>query len=421
MEPISGQTQPHISGFRCKGWVALVKPLPRLSEVLPSIIHHVDNDMSKGNHLPSAVKWKNPRQLQRKKGASSRRPNVSITLFVLIMDYLTRLLIFYADKKGYGFHPLCKHLRLTNLCFADDLAIFCKGNYNSVRLTFEAFQKFCDATGLSANTSKSHIYFGRVSEEIKSKILDLVHIEEGSFPLKYLGVNLRPTKWKVTGCGIILDKVNKNLNCWASKNLSFAGRAEMIHSVLLGIRNFWMSIFIIPSKITAAIDKSCRDYLWGTTGNRIYLKEHDIWNYPQKMDDSWYFKKNLSLRETMDEDRMCLAVKGNKLRAKRYYDLLVEVDKVDYARAVWDKLIVPKHRFLFWQIGNTQLLTKDFLSQIMTISSALCPVCEVELETHEHLFFTCCFAKQVVVETSLGLESFNCLNLLRICLKVEKG
>ncbi|KAF4369387.1 hypothetical protein F8388_014227 [Cannabis sativa] len=71
---------------------------------------------------------------------------------------------------------------------------------------------------------------------------------------------------------------------------------------------------------------------------------------------------------------MCLAVKGNKLRAKMYYDLLVEEDKVYYARAVWDKLIVPKHKFLFWQIANTQLLTRDFLSQILTIPSTLCPV-----------------------------------------------
>uniref|UniRef100_A0A803PUZ5 Uncharacterized protein n=1 Tax=Cannabis sativa TaxID=3483 RepID=A0A803PUZ5_CANSA len=37
----------------------------------------------------------------------------------------------------------------------------------------------------------------------------------------------------------------------------------------------------------------------------------------------------------MDEARMCLAVKGNKLRAKMYYDLLVEVDKVMVANTSW--------------------------------------------------------------------------------------
>uniref|UniRef100_A0A803PRQ9 Reverse transcriptase domain-containing protein n=1 Tax=Cannabis sativa TaxID=3483 RepID=A0A803PRQ9_CANSA len=205
-----------------------------------------------------------------KKGHRQGDP-MSPLLFVLVMEYLTRLLSSYSSKKGFGFHPLCKHLRLTNLCFADDLVIFCKGNINSVRLIFEAFSKFCNDTGLSTNSSKSQIYFGGVREEIKALILDIVKIEEGGFPLKYLGVQLRPTKWKASDCGIILDKLNRNLNCWASRNLSFAGRAQLIHSVLLGIRNYWMSIFIIPSKITAAIDKSCRDFLWGRSGNKSKL------------------------------------------------------------------------------------------------------------------------------------------------------
>ncbi|XP_062103584.1 uncharacterized protein LOC133814669 [Humulus lupulus] len=162
---------------------------------------------------------------------------MSPLLFVLIMEYLTRLLAHCSGKKGFGFHPMCKQLRLTNLCFADDLIIFCKGNFSSVTCIQEAFKKFCDSTGLSANKSKSHIFFGGVKEDIKVKILDLMQMEEGSFPLKYLGVHLRPTKWKASDCGLILDKLNKNLNCWASRNLSFAGRAQLIHSVL-GIRNF---------------------------------------------------------------------------------------------------------------------------------------------------------------------------------------
>uniref|UniRef100_A0A803Q614 Reverse transcriptase domain-containing protein n=1 Tax=Cannabis sativa TaxID=3483 RepID=A0A803Q614_CANSA len=205
-----------------------------------------------------------------KKGLRQGDP-MSPLLFVLIMDYLTRLLRQSSKEKGFGFHRLCKNLRLMNLCFADDLVIFCKGNLNSIRLTQDAFERFCNDTGLSANTLKSHIYFGGVRDEIKSKILNIVKIEEGGFPLKYLGVNLRPTKWKAEDCGIILDKLNKNLKYWVSRNLSFAGRAQLIHSVLLAIRNFWMNIFIIPSKITAAIDKSCRDFLWVLSGNRSKL------------------------------------------------------------------------------------------------------------------------------------------------------
>ncbi|KAM6577500.1 hypothetical protein CsatB_029337 [Cannabis sativa] len=377
---------------------------------------------------------------------------MSPLIFVLIMEYLTRLLAHFSGRKGFGFHPLCKHLKLTSLCFADDLIIFCKGNLNSVRCVNEAFMRFCQATGLSANKTKSHIYFGGVRDDIKAQILDLVRMEEGSFPLKYLGVKLRPTKWKTEDCGVILDKINKKLNCWASRNLSFAGRAQLIHSVLLGIGNYWMSIFTLPSKVIAAIDKSCRDFLWGTTGNRsklhfaswekvclpkeyggvgfregkkwnkalmakflwaiarkqdslwvkwvnsIYLKGQNVWSYSIRQDVSWYFKKLMKIRSSTNEISILRAEKGGKFHAKLFYNLQVEAQKVKYSRAIWNKLIIPKHRFILWQACNVQLLTRDHLSKFLFIPSILCPVCENDIETHTHLFFDCVFARKTFVE-----------------------
>ncbi|XP_062099812.1 uncharacterized protein LOC133805659 [Humulus lupulus] len=239
--------------------------------------------------------------------------------------------------------------------------------------------------GLSANKSKSNIFFGGVKDEAKLKILDLMQMDEGTFPLKYLGVHLRPTKWKAADCGVILDKLHKNLNCWASRNLSFAGRAQLIHLVLLGIRNFWMSIFILPSKVTAAIDKCCRDFLWGSRGNRsefhlpswekvclpknlggigfregkkwnvavmakyiwassskqdclwvkwinsIYLKNHTIWSIPFKQDMSWYFKKLIKVRQSTDYHSLQLAEKGGKFRVKKFYLSMISAQRVIYA------------------------------------------------------------------------------------------
>uniref|UniRef100_A0A803QH08 Reverse transcriptase domain-containing protein n=1 Tax=Cannabis sativa TaxID=3483 RepID=A0A803QH08_CANSA len=338
---------------------------------------------------------------------------MSPLIFVLIMEYLTRLLAHYSRRKGFGFHPLCKHLKLTNLCFADDLIIFCKGNLNSVTYLNEAFLRFFQAMGLSANKAKSHIYFCGIKEGIKNKILDLVKIEEGSFPLKYLGVKLRPTKWKSEDCGVILDKINKNLNCWARRNLSFAGRAQLIHSVLLGIRNYWMSIFTLPSHVIAAIDRRCQEFLWGTSGNRskmhfaswdkvcllkkyggvgfregkkwnkalmakflwaiarkqdslwvkwtnsIYIKDQNVWSLPIKQDMSWYFKKLMKLRSSTNEASLLLAEKGGKFRAKLFYNMHVEAQEEKHSRTVWNKLIVPKHRFILWQASNAQLPSRD--------------------------------------------------------------
>uniref|UniRef100_A0A803NHR2 Reverse transcriptase domain-containing protein n=1 Tax=Cannabis sativa TaxID=3483 RepID=A0A803NHR2_CANSA len=299
----------------------------RLSDVLPSIVSDnqgafiknrllahkimIFQDLLKG-YTRKNVSARIQGSFKGKKGLRQGDP-MSPLLFVLVMEYLTRLLSYYSRQKGFGFHPLCKHLRLPNLCFADDLVIFCKGNINSVRITFEAFTKFYNDTSLSANTSKSQIYFGGVREEIKSKILDIVQIEEGRFLVKYLVVQLRPTKWKASDCGIILDKLNPN--CWASRNLSFASRAQLIHSVLLGIMNYWMSIFIIPSKITTAIDKSCRDFLWGSSGNKSKLHR-----------TSWEkicLPKNLGgvgFREGKSGTRLCwLSICGSFLRRRIAY------------------------------------------------------------------------------------------------------
>ncbi|XP_062109851.1 uncharacterized protein LOC133821712 [Humulus lupulus] len=98
-------------------------------------------------------------------------------LFVLVMDYLTHLLQLASQDKNFKFHPMY----------------------------------FCDASSLSANKSKSHIYFGGVDEASKHSILVVVDIEEASFPLKYLEIQLRPTKWKASNYGPTIKKIQMRL------------------------------------------------------------------------------------------------------------------------------------------------------------------------------------------------------------------
>ncbi|XP_062080395.1 uncharacterized protein LOC133785155 [Humulus lupulus] len=379
---------------------------------------------------------------------------ISPLLFVLIMEYLTRLLLQTSKQKGFGFHPLCKHVNLVNLCFADDLVIFCKGNVNSMRLTQSAIESFCATTGLSINNTKSHIYFGGIKDDCKSQLLEITQMEEGSFPLKYLGIHLIPTKWRAADCGEIIGKIQRNLHSWASRNLSFAGRAQLIHSVLLGIRNFWMNIFILPQKVVAFIDKCCRDFLWRTKGNRsklhltsweqvclpkkfggvgffegrkwniammakyiwaisskkdclwvkwidsIYLKGHSFWSVPLINDTSWYFRKLLKLRNAFDCFAVNSSVLRGKFKAKNFYLSLTAATEVQYASAVWHRLCVPKHRFISWQVINDHLLTRDNLGKIMELTTYLCLVCECINESHQHLFFYCSFTKKLQQEVS---------------------
>ncbi|XP_062103517.1 uncharacterized protein LOC133814592 [Humulus lupulus] len=173
-----------------------------------------------------------------------------------------------SQNNEFRFHPMDTSLGLVNLCFVDDLVIFSKGTLTATQVIQDAFSTFCANTGLMANKQKSQIFFGCVKEDVKNRILATVEFVEGNFPLKYLGVQLRPTKWRSLDCGPIISKVKKNLHTWARRHLSFAGRAQKTRSVLLGIRSYWMSIFLLPQSVIKEIDKSCRDFFWGVKDNR---------------------------------------------------------------------------------------------------------------------------------------------------------
>ncbi|XP_062113384.1 uncharacterized protein LOC133824509 [Humulus lupulus] len=88
---------------------------------------------------------------------------ISSLLFVLVMDYLTRALHGAAKDKQFRFHPLCKSLNITNLCFTDDLLIMCKAHLSSIQIMQQVFQEFSSASSLIINQAKSSIYFGGIT------------------------------------------------------------------------------------------------------------------------------------------------------------------------------------------------------------------------------------------------------------------
>ncbi|XP_062103752.1 uncharacterized protein LOC133814859 [Humulus lupulus] len=244
---------------------------------------------------------------------------ISSMLFVIVMDYLTRILMKASKKKGFRFHPMCKSINLVNLYFADDLLIFCKANSQLVQILHRELAKFQKVSGLSINHNKSHIYLGELSEIAKASVLNCTNMIEGSFPLKYLGVPLRPTKCKASNFGIILRKIRLRLNNWASWNLSYAGRTQLVQSVLLGIRIYWMSIFLLPQGV---------DQLWMKWVNNIYLKGSQLWDYILKQDDNWYWRKLIKLCNSVFEPALAVGEVHGKLRLGKLYNHFLPGEKI---------------------------------------------------------------------------------------------
>ncbi|KAK1427996.1 hypothetical protein QVD17_16799 [Tagetes erecta] len=112
-------------------------------------------------------------------------------LFTLVMEILTRIL--HHDTRmdsSFRFHNKCEKQSIINLCFADDLFMFARGDINSTKCILKSLKMFTSMSGLVPSNQKSTVFFCNVPDNVKISILNACHFAEGALPVQYLGVPL---------------------------------------------------------------------------------------------------------------------------------------------------------------------------------------------------------------------------------------
>ncbi|XP_056697909.1 uncharacterized protein [Spinacia oleracea] len=75
-----------------------------------------------------------------------------------------------------------------------------------------------------------------------------------------------------------------------------------------------------------------------------------------------------------------------------YEGMSSELPKVGWCKFVWNRLTVPKHRFILWLASHDRLKTRTRLHKMGIGCDQLCPVCGNNDETVKHLFCDCTFS-----------------------------
>lgn len=88
-------------------------------------------------------------------------------LFVLCIEYLSRLMKARLEDSEFKYHPKCRKHHITHLAFADDLMVMARGDGTLFQLVANILEEFGDVSGLRANRLKSNLFLAGVHGQIE--------------------------------------------------------------------------------------------------------------------------------------------------------------------------------------------------------------------------------------------------------------
>ncbi|XP_074278249.1 uncharacterized protein LOC141601842 [Silene latifolia] len=277
--------------------------------------------------------------------------------------------------------------QLTHLIFADYLMVFIRGDVPSGSAISETLHEFALLSELHANSEKTNIYFGGVSETIKELILSSTGFSEGEFPFKYFGLPLNTSRLTSEMFDSFIIKIQQAMDHWSNCFLSYAGKLQLINSIVFGLENFLCSTVLHPRTITAHINKLCKTLLWGIPmGSRkmVFKSWYQIsspWS-PESDQGLWarwvqkHILKHEDISHISSKVHFPSSIKGILAARDRLVELAGSISHAQHMLQGWMSAI-----------DNLKLRGMQFATR--------CSLCEHEEESQAHLFFNCSFSASV--------------------------
>lgn len=97
-------------------------------------------------------------------------------------------------------------------------------------------------------------------QQFQVQLLGIVGFQEGNLPVRYLGVPLITSRLRRKNCLALVDKIVAKAKSWTCRALSFAGRLQLINSILFAIQIYWSSIFMLPKAVIKQVEQTLRAF-----------------------------------------------------------------------------------------------------------------------------------------------------------------
>ncbi|GJT92150.1 RNA-directed DNA polymerase, eukaryota, reverse transcriptase zinc-binding domain protein [Tanacetum coccineum] len=167
-------------------------------------------------------------------------------LFAVVMEVFNLMVqrqICLDDR--FKYHWGCRRIKLTHLCFVDDLLMLCHGDHISASILRRALDEFSKSSGLYPSMAKSTVFYGNVPDSVKDDVNLAMPFREGVLPVRYLGVPLTAKKLSIADCLVLTEK--------------------LVAYVLSSLHVYWASMFILPVSVCNNIDKLLKNFVWSKT------------------------------------------------------------------------------------------------------------------------------------------------------------
>nr|GEV15128.1 hypothetical protein [Tanacetum cinerariifolium] len=231
-------------------------------------------------------------------------------LFTLFMECFTLMMERNVQRNPkFQYHFGCKGIKLTHVCFADDLLVLCHGDAESVKVVRDTIEEFGKCSGLLPNFHKR--------------------------------VPLITKRLGIKNCKCLVDKVRSRISNWKNKFLSCAGRLQLIASILESIQVNWCTVFLLPKTVIKEINSLLMGFLWCNgklsrgkakiawkkickpkSHGGLGLKDLEIWNKALLIsidpNDSWGWKNLMEIRNEIRKHVWCKL--GDGMTTSTWYD-----------------------------------------------------------------------------------------------------